>query len=170
MFQLLIPALLLLSFEATAQTAIDLTKNICGSSPDTVKVVLFMPTTITVRGTPTRVSTPICASLGASLRVITLAGVLTVETAAAIPILPKAAVERITLPPEIPATQETFDITLAKTPALNTHIIVWLDGSVISMSKTDAVVTDGSKILRVTLPRYRPFTSDIVTVAYWTLE
>lgn len=156
---------------------LDLVKSMCPAStgPANVsKLMAFVPATVTINRVSTVVSTPVCVTLGSTLRLAPTAnGGLMLEATTPPPPtvnIPVMRIEKIPLSNTIPATQDELAVTLAKTPAPGTSMLVFLKSSLIGKDTMDAVLSENSNQVVIKLPDYRPFTNDMLVIVYWTLN
>lgn len=172
--RLLIFALLMAAGHSLAQTAVPARTHNCKVSANgTALVPVHMP--VVVAGITLTV--PLCVSIGPNIRIngSTTPPQLEVipEPAAAAPrqVLHKMALA--TLSPTLP-TSSTVDITLQYTPAPGTHILFIFRSSRIGGDVVEVVApttTGNTKLVRVDVPDYRPFTTDDqITMMYFTTE
>ncbi len=151
---------------ADAQTSqLDLTARGCRGNA--VQVVLSVPLAAGAISVPV----PVCAELGAGLTLNTSANPPRLEVVQQPALMPRAVIERFTLPADLPATATTTTFNLVYTP------VGAMLGAFRSSRATGDVVdflsTHGStpKALTIKVPSYRPFTSDDeLSVLYWTLD
>lgn len=155
--------LLALAFapQADAQTPLDATGRGCRGNA--VQVVLTVP----LAAGAITVPVPVCATLGPGLTLNTAVNPPRLEVAPVA--MPRAVIERFSLPPDLPATQTTVSFTLKNTPT--GAILGGFRSSRVGGEVVDFLKAGAGKVLVVKVPSYRPFTADDeLAVLYWTLE
>lgn len=155
----------LIAAAASAQTAVDLGSR--GCKGNSVQVVLTVP----LAAGAVTVPVPICAELGAGLRLDTSVSPPRLEAIPQPVLMPRAVIERFPLPVDLPATSATVTFTLQYTPTgaiLGGFRSSRVGGEVIDFLKTGGATP---KALTIKAPSYRPFTADDeLAVLYWTLD
>lgn len=131
----------------------------------------------TLPGTATggiEVSVPVCLALGAGMRLSVSDGEARLEVDPSFVAVPKAQIKRVDLSQAAIAAGDQLTVTLDKTPAPGSLLLVSFSASRIGSSAIEMVPFAGGASPRsvvITVPSYRPFTTDdVLTIAYWTLE
>lgn len=149
---------------AAAQQQIDLSRKVClGSDLTKSQVVIFIPL-----GT---VSAPICATIGAGLRLnMTAIGGPAIESTSTAP-TPTYAEETLALDPaKIPLTQGTVNYVLAQKPAAGTAVCLNFVSSIFpgGDTKCTAAASITNNQLTITLPLSRSqVAGDIIVFRYF---
>lgn len=166
----LLVAILLLGFPLWSQ--INLDRGACpqsGADPSQ-KVLMYLPASVTINGQSTTVNVPVCAAIGPSLRVTSVNGIWTLDAVVPSPApAPKMVVEKFIIPTD--HKEADYKATLKKLPAPDSVMFVFFASSYLGYDISDALQPDPkSKDLIISLPKYRPFNGDKVTVVYWTMD
>lgn len=156
-----------------AQTPIPNRTHNCKVTGTAPMVPVHMP--VVVAGITLTV--PICVALGPSITINSSTTPPQLEALqTAVPVVPRQVLHKLalsTLSPTLP-TSASVDITLLHTPAPGTHILFVFRSSRIGGDVVEVVVpvtTGNTKLVRVEVPDYRPFTvDDQITLLYFTLE
>lgn len=157
-----------------AQTPIPNRTHNCKTTGTAPLVPVHMP--VVVAGITLTV--PICAALGPNITIngSTTPPQLEVLPQTAAPVVPRQVLHKLslsTVSPTLP-TSASVDINLQYTPAPGTHILFVFRSSRIGGDVVEVVApvtTGNTKLVRVEVPDYRPFTADDqITLLYFTLE
>lgn len=150
-------AVLLLAFPSAGQVNLLILRDVCPTA-STPRLLVIVP----------NATTPICAELGTGLTLDLQSNPPRINAAAN----PAADLRPVVLSgviPDAPASQTTMDISLTSTPT--GVMFAFFRSSRVGADIATAVVPDGSRVVRLTLPAYRPFTaSDTWTLVYWTSD
>jgi hypothetical protein len=170
-------AFLVFALAGSAFAQVNSSNSSCPALNATDRKIMVLFPSVTAAGW---ISIPVCLKLGNSFAVVpnpTTPGAFILEAnpviAQTLPQPPlRMLQQRTAIPNNTPATTLTMTITLDKTPAPNSLVLAYTKSSVIGESRFDSSAPDTvkPKEVEVTLPVYRPFSGDEVTVIYWTLE
>lgn len=153
---------------ADAQTSAAIKSQACKGNAVQVSV------TVPLSAGAITVPVPVCAELGPGLTLNTSVTPPRLEATAPVVAIPRAVVQRVTLPAALPEATKTISVNLTYTPAPASAIAVAFRSSRAAGDVVDFVAPGGGanpKLLQVTVPEYRPFTADdTVTILYWTLD
>lgn len=153
---------------ADAQTSAAIKSQACKGN--TVQVSVTVPLSAGAITVPV----PVCAELGPGLNLNTSVTPPRLEATAPVVAIPRAVVQRVTLPAALPEATKTISVNLTYTPAASSAIAVAFRSSRAAGDVVDFVAPGGGanpKLLQVTVPEYRPFTADdTITILYWTLD
>lgn len=153
---------------ADAQTSTAIKSQACKGN--TVQISVTVPLSAGAITVPV----PVCAELGPGLTLNTSVTPPRLEATAPVVAIPRAVVQRVTLPAALPEATKTISVNLTYTPAASSAIAVAFRSSRAAGDVVDFVAPGGGanpKLLQVTVPEYRPFTADdTITILYWTLD
>lgn len=169
---------LILAAAASAQAPANLRSGACRST-SAVQLTAVVPVTVGASTVPVS----LCVDLGAGLRLNTATTPAKIEIdPAALPTpppaanVPRMAMKRVSLStvvPDLPGITQ-IGVPLEYTPAAGTMVFAVFRSSRVGGDVIDILPSEGwasPKQLQVTLPAYRPFTTDdVLTVLYWTLD
>lgn len=160
--------LLLVTPSLQAQTSAAIKSQACKGN--TVQVSITVPLSAGAITVPV----PVCAELGPGLTLNTSVTPPRIEATVPVVAIPRAVVQRVTLPAALPEATKTISVNLTYSPAPASAIAVAFRSSRAAGDVVDFVAPGGGanpKLLQVTVPEYRPFTADdTVTILYWTLD
>lgn len=168
---------LILAAAASAQAPANLRGGACRST-SAVQLTAVVPVTVGASTVPVS----LCVDLGAGLRLNTATTPAKIEIdPAALPTPPAANVPRMAMKrvllsvvvPDVPGINQ-MSVPLEFTPAPGTMVLAVFRSSRLGGDVVEIIPSEGwasPKQLQVTLPAYRPFTTDdVLTVLYWTLD
>ncbi len=159
---------LLFSVAAFGQN-INLNRGICPTAPLSGQARVVMSLGVQVGSNVGEYVT--CLDLPTGIRYNTTTGKLELALPAA-PVLPvrRIQIDRAILT-DVPATTTTQAFTLSKTPVANSGVFIFYRSSATLGDVQDVVAAGAGKLISISLPSHRPFTTtDAVTFAYLTEE
>ena len=174
-----IALLIALALPLAAQTNVGSARPPCGTTdPAQPRFLMFLPATLVSGVASTTISVPVCVRLGANLK-LDMAAVggpaidATGSTPAPVPASTRWQVDSFVIPAGTPQNQVTLPLRLTRTPAQGAVLLVFFQASVYGASYSDSFQPTGAdtRAVVLTLPQYRPFTTnDVVRFAYETTE